>query len=160
MKQRQRSHTAAPPFAEEVGQSPCGHELFEARAMAARIACQQVTGLALTAVCDSVNRSSNLSARPEWERKATAHAGIFYLLADVAGDYAAAGELRAMAGLVRDLMLTLGPTADTMVISSRRRLLAYLHAGDTDSAAMEMEDHLRVLRYMVRVVRRSAAQEI
>ena len=60
MKQRQRSHTAAPLFAEEVwrsrgsylsatgnvgwaraGQSPCGHELFEAQAMAARIACQQ-----------------------------------------------------------------------------------------------------------------------
>ena len=83
MKQRQRSHTAAPLFTEEVwrsrgsylpatgnvgwaraGQSPCGHELFEAQAMAARIACQQVTGLALTAVCDSVNRSSSLPARP------------------------------------------------------------------------------------------------
>ena len=128
--------------------------------MAARIACQQVTGPALTAVRDSVNRSSSLPARPEWESKATAHAGIFHLLADVAGDYAAAGELRVMAGLVRDLMLTLGPAADTMVISSRQRLLAYLRAGDTDSAAMEMEDHLRVLRYMGRVVRRSAAREI
>jgi hypothetical protein len=33
-------------------------------------------------------------------------------------------------------------------------------AGDTDGAAMEMEDHLRVLRCVERVVRRSAGRKM
>jgi WhiB family transcriptional regulator, redox-sensing transcriptional regulator len=138
---------------------PRGHELFEAQAMATRIACQQVTGLALTAVRDSVNRACGLSARLAWERKATAHAELFGLLADAAGDYGVAAELRGVARLAHDLMLAAGPGADGMITSSRQRLLACLHAGDTDGAAMEMEDHLRVLRYMARLVRRDAAEE-
>jgi hypothetical protein len=69
--------------------------------------------------------------------------------------------LTGEAGLVRDLMLTVGPGADGLITSSRQRLLAHLHAGDAgdaDGAATEMEDHLRVLHYMARLARRPAAQ--
>ncbi|HSZ42506.1 MAG TPA: WhiB family transcriptional regulator [Trebonia sp.] len=138
---------------------PGGHELFEAQAMAARIACHRVARPALTAIRDSVNSASSLSARPEWASKATAHAEIFQLLADTAGDYAVATELRGMAGLVRDLMVAVGPTADGIVISSRKRLLACLYAGDNDGAATEMEDHLRMLRFMGRLAGRSTPLE-
>lgn len=63
--------------------------------------------------------------------------------------------LTGEAGLVRDLMLTVGPGADGLITSSRQRLLAHLHAGGT---ATEMEDHLRVLHYMARLARCPAAR--
>jgi DNA-binding GntR family transcriptional regulator len=40
-----------------------------------------------------------------------------------------------------------------MTVSSRRRLLAHLRAGDGDAAALEMERHLRSLLYMRRLAR-------
>jgi hypothetical protein len=64
-----------------------------------------------------------------------------------------------VAGVVRDLMLTVGPTADGIIIGSRQRLIACLHAGDSDGAATEMEDHLRILRFMQRLAGRSTALE-
>jgi DNA-binding FadR family transcriptional regulator len=129
------------------------YDLIEAQAMAARVACEQMTGPALQAMRDSVQLASSLPAKPRWEHKATAHAEIFRLLADAAGTlHALTGE----AGLVRDLMLTVGPGADGLITNSRRRLLACLHAGDADGAAAEMEDHLRVLHFMARLARRPA----
>ena len=62
--------------------------------------------------------------------------------------------LRCRAGAtahVRELMLAVGHAADGIIVSSRRRLLAHLRAGDGDAAAVEMERHLRSLLYMRRV---------
>jgi GntR family transcriptional regulator, transcriptional repressor for pyruvate dehydrogenase complex len=126
--------------------------LIRVQVMAARVACEQMTEAALLALHDSVDRASCLPARPGWERKAAAHAEIFGLLADVAGDQAA-GQSGAPAAAMRDLMLMVGPAADGMIASSRRRLLAHLSAGEADRAALEMEAHLRVLHYMWRLAR-------
>ena len=125
-------------------------ELIEAQALAARTACEQMTAPAMKRLLDSVERASSLPARPGWERKAAAHAEFFRLLADVAGDQAPAG-LTGQARLIRDLMRTVGPAVNGMITSSRQRLLARLRAGDADGAALEMEDHLRVLHYMCRL---------
>jgi len=122
------------------------------QAMAARVACEQMTEAALRALRDSVDQASCLPARPGWERKAAAHAEIFGLLADLAGDRAA-GQSGGLIAAMRDLMLTVGPAADGMIASSRRRLLAHLSAGHADGAALEMEAHLRVLHYMWRLAR-------
>jgi hypothetical protein len=54
---------------------------------------------------------------------------------------------------VREVMLAVGWTADGMIVSSRRRLLAHLRTGDGDAAALEMERHLRSLLYMWRPAR-------
>jgi hypothetical protein len=85
--------------------------------MVARVACEQMTEPALDAVPESVRRASSLPARPGWECKATAHAEIFRLLADAAG---APGALTGATGLVRDLMLTVGPGADRLISNSRQ----------------------------------------
>ena len=126
--------------------------LIRVQAIAARLACEQMTEAALRALRDSVDRASCLPARPGWERKATAHAEIFGLLADVAGDRAARLS-DSPAAAMRELILTVGPTADGMIASSRQRLLAHLSAGEADGAALEMEAHLRILHYMWRLAR-------
>jgi GntR family transcriptional regulator, transcriptional repressor for pyruvate dehydrogenase complex len=125
-------------------------ELIAVQAMAARVACERMTAPALRAVCDSVEWASGLPTRPGWERKAAAHADIFRLLAGVPGGQAAASQHR-WAWLIRDLMLTVGPVANGMISSSRQRLLAHLRARDADGAALEMENHLKVLHHMWRL---------
>jgi hypothetical protein len=133
--------------------APCAEELIRAQAMVARTACEQITGPALELLLGSVDRACCLPARPGWERKAAAHAEIFSLLADVAGGHAAAARYGRQARLIGDLMRTVGPAANGMIASSRRRLLVRLRYRDADGAALEMENHLRALHYMWRLAR-------
>ena len=58
-------------------------------------------------------------------------------------------------GAIHDLMLTVGPAADGIMLASRRRLLDLIRAGDADGAAAEMEQHPRRLHFMWRLSRSS-----
>lgn len=120
-------------------------ELIQPQAIAVHIACEQLTGPTLRLLGDSVDRACRLPARPGWERKAAAHTEIFLLLARMAG------RDDCQTRLIRDLMRTVGPAANGMIASSRRRLLASLGAGDAEGAAHEMESHLRTLYYTGRL---------
>src|SRR2546422_440522 len=104
--------------------------------MATRIACLRMTTQHLKALRDGVEQASCLRARSQWNRKAAAHAEIFHLLADVADDPLPASIVGGGTGFMHGLMAAVGPVADAMIASSRRRLLAHLLAGE---AALEME---------------------
>ena len=118
---------------------------------ATRIACRQMTPQHLDALHASVEQASGLPARPDWGRKATAHAELFNVLGDLAGDGDLAQLVSSAAGRLHGLVLTVGPAADGIILSSRRRLLRQLGAWDDDGAAREMEQHLRGLHYMGRL---------
>ncbi len=131
-------------------------ELIRWCTLATRAACSRMTAQHLTALQDSVGHARTLPARFAWDRKATAHAQIFNLLADVITDRPVPALLLNRAvGAIHDLMLTVGPAADGIVLSSRRRLLDLIRAGDADGAAAEMEQHLRRLHFMWRLSRSS-----
>ena len=131
-------------------------ELIRWCALATRAACSRMTAQHLKALQDSVGQARTLPARFAWDRKATAHAQILNLLADVITDHPVPALLlnRAVVA-IHDLMLTVGPAADGIVLSSRRRLLDLIRAGDADGAAAEMEQHLRRLHFMWRLSRSS-----
>ena len=118
---------------------------------ATRIACRQMTPQHLDALYSSVEQASALSARPDWGPKATAHAELFHVLGDVAGDGDLAQSVTSAATRLHGLVLTVGPAADGIILSSRRRLLGHLRAWDADAAAREMERHLKGLHYMGRL---------
>ena len=124
--------------------------MIQALAMSARMACAR-TSLELRALHDSVERACCPAGGLPWDRKAAAHAEIFSLLADMVDDRSQAPLLAAGPGYVLELMLAVGRVADGMIVSSRRRLLARLRAGDGEAAALEMEKHLRGLLYMWRL---------
>src|SRR5436309_7279448 len=75
-------------------------------------------------------------------RKAAAHAEIFNVLADAAGDPFAGSVLNSGVGLAYDMMIAAGRAADGMIASSRERFLAHLRAAELEEAALEMEKHL------------------
>ena len=118
---------------------------------ATRIACKQMTPQHLDALYASVEQASGLPARPDWGRKATAHAELFNVLGDLSGDGDLAPLVTSAAEWLHGLVLTVGPAADGIILSSRRRLLRQLRAWDADGAAREMEQHLKGLHYMGRL---------
>lgn len=61
-------------------------ELIRWCALATRAACSRMTAQNLKALQDSVGQARSLPARLCWDRKATAHAQIYNLLADVIAD--------------------------------------------------------------------------
>ena len=127
--------------------------LISLQSAATRIACQRMTAQHLNALQASVEQASCLSARPDWGRKATAHAELFNLLGDSTGDPVLALLVGSATGWLHDLLMTVGPRADGIILSSRRRLLRHLSTKDADGAAREMEHHLTGLRYMGRLAR-------
>jgi len=120
-----------------------------ATAACIRVASEQMTAPALETLRDSVGCAASLPTRPGWERKATAHVEIFRLLAEIAGE--TAGNPGDGAGCIRELTCAVGPAANGMITSSRRRLLEHLYAGDVSAAEHEMETHLRALHFMWRL---------
>jgi DNA-binding GntR family transcriptional regulator len=118
---------------------------------ATRMACRQMTLQHLDALHASLEQASGLPARPDWGRKATAHAELFNVLGGLTGDGDLALLVGSAAGRLHDLVLTVGPAADGIILSSRRRLLRQLRACDADGAAWEMEHHLKGLHYMGRL---------
>jgi hypothetical protein len=118
---------------------------------ATHIACRRMTPQHLNALHTSVDHASCLPARPDWGRKATAHLELFTILGDVTGDSDLAGLVSSAAGRLHDLAMTVGPAADGIILSSRRRLLRELRAWDADAAALEMERHLERLHFMERL---------
>ncbi len=129
-------------------------ELIRWCALATRAAGSRMTAPQLRALQDSVGQTSCL---PAWERKATAHAQFFNLLADMAADHPVPpAVLSAAVGAVHELMIAVGPTAHGIILSSRLRLLDLVRAADADGAAAEMEQHLHRLHFMWRLSRSSA----
>jgi hypothetical protein len=124
-------------------------ELIRWCVIATRAACVRMTARHLKALQDSVGQACCLPAGMAWDRRAFAHAQIVNLLADVTADHPVpAMVLTEAVGTLYDLMITVGPAANGMIRSSRRRLLALMCTGDADGAAAEMERHLRALRFM------------
>lgn len=127
--------------------------LISLQSAATRTACQRMTAQHLNALHASVEQASCLSARQDWERKATAHAELFNLLGDSTGDPVLALLVSSATGWLHDLLMTVGPRADGIILSSRRRLLRHLRTRDADGAAREVEHHLMGLHYMGRLAR-------
>ena len=126
-------------------------ELIQVMAIATHIACTAIGRPGQAALRASLDQACDTPAGFGWDRRAAAHAGFFTALADAAGDLCVAPVLNHGAGFAYDLMIGAGRAADVIIINSRRRMLAYICSGDAEQAALEMEKHLRILRFMSRV---------
>ncbi len=124
-------------------------ELIRVAGLATRVACQRMTPCYLKALSDSIEQACCLPATYAWDRKATAYAEIVNLLADAAADPVLALLVRNLPGHLYELIVTVGPAADGIIASSRRRLLALIRARDADGAGREMEQHLEGLSWTV-----------
>ena len=134
-------------------------EHIQLLATATGIACTAITSEQLAAALqDSLNQACDIPARLQWDRKAAAHAEFFNVLAEATDDPRLAKVLKHSALFAHDLMIEVGRSADFIVINSRKRMLAHIRAGDADDASAEMEKHIRILKFMRRLVASSACE--
>lgn len=131
-------------------------QLIRAQSKAAEIACERINPPRLRALHQSLEAACRLPADAGWNRKAAAHAAFFTVLADAAADPVASPVLLTGRDLAHDLLITAGRGANGIVTNSRRRFLGYLRAGDAEGAALELEEHLRILHFMCRLTGRQA----
>jgi GntR family transcriptional regulator, transcriptional repressor for pyruvate dehydrogenase complex len=123
-------------------------DLIAMLAVIARTACRRMTAGQLGALSGSVAQAESLPAKPYWDTKAVAHAEAVRLLGDMTSDPVLIRLAGLAAGWTYDLAVAAGPRADGIILGSRRRLLGHLRAGDAEAAGLEIENHLRVLRFM------------
>src|SRR5262249_17453832 len=126
-------------------------ELIGTQEMAVRAICGRLTAVQLQQMQRSVEQACLIPGHIGWDRKATAHAELFTLLADSAGDPVLAQVLNLGAGISHHLLVTAGPSAAGITASSCKRILACLSTGDSDGAAHEVGGYLRVLKFMGRL---------
>jgi hypothetical protein len=93
-------------------------QIIELYAHVARTACLRMTPQHLAALQSSLDQTSCLSARLQWDRKATAHAEMFNLLADAVAEALPSSLLSSATGRVHDLMITVGPAADGIALNT------------------------------------------
>ena len=125
--------------------------LIEIQEMAVRTICGRLTAVQLQEMQRSVEQACLIPKHIGWDRKATAHAELFILLADSAGDSVLAQVLNLGAGIAHHLMVTAGPSAAGITANSCKRILACLSTGDSDGAAREVEGYLRILKFIGRL---------
>jgi DNA-binding FadR family transcriptional regulator len=133
-------------------------EHIQLLATATEIACTAITNEQLAALQDSLNQACDIPARLQWDRKVAAHAEFFNVLADASDDPRAAKVLNHSTLFAHNLMIEVGRSADLIVINSRKRMLAHIRAGDANDASAEMEKHIRILKFMRRLVAGSACE--
>ena len=81
-------------------------QIIQLYARVTRTACMRMTPQHVAALQSSLDQSCCLSARHQWDRKATAHAEMFNLLADAAAEALPSSLLSSATGRVHDLMIT------------------------------------------------------
>jgi GntR family transcriptional regulator, transcriptional repressor for pyruvate dehydrogenase complex len=126
-------------------------QLIGMLAVTTRTACYEMTSSQLAALAESIAQAEALPAKPHWDRKAVAYATALELLGDATGDPGLVRLAGLAASWACDLAVAVGPSADGIILGSRRRLLAHLRAGDAEAAGLEVEKHLRVLSFMERL---------
>jgi DNA-binding FadR family transcriptional regulator len=126
-------------------------EMCEVQVRAIRAVCLRLTAEQLQDMRRSVEQARLLPRRPDWDRKAVAHAEIFGVLAEATDNPVLAQALYSSARLAYRLLVTAGPVVDGITANSRERLLACLSAGDPGGAAREIEGHLGVLSFWGRL---------
>ncbi|MWA03499.1 GntR family transcriptional regulator [Actinomadura sp. LD22] len=110
-----------------------------------RVACERMTEEQLAALEDNVKVAAKLTDEQDWERKALVHLEFHNLLADATGNPLIAIMMRSLMEMMREIVLSVGPTQGDFMLRSRRRLLARFRQRDADGAVLEMERYLKRL---------------
>lgn len=113
--------------------------------IAVRVACERMTPDDLAALEANVDLAEQLAETGEWSRRAEVHIEFHKLLVAATQNPLLIFLMNSVLDLLRPIVAAVGPSTDSTVTQSRRRLLARLRAGDADGAVREMERHLHRL---------------
>ena len=135
---------------------PTDDELIRRCSAAVRVACLRMNPRYPKALRDSVEQARRMPSRFALAPQGRRARGDLRSARRCGRGCGSGVPLRDARGHISDLMVTAGPAADGIILSSGRGLLAQMRARDADSVACEMEQHLGGLFWMRRLSRSSA----
>lgn len=113
--------------------------------IAVRIACERMTPEDLAALEANVDLAQKLAEEGDWARRADVHIEFHKLLVAATQNPLLTFLMNSVLDLLPPIIAAVGPSTDSAVTRSRRRLLARLRDRDAEGAVQEMERHLHRL---------------
>lgn len=110
-----------------------------------RIACERMTDDDLAALEANVDLAEELTAGEDWSRRAEVHIDFHKILVGATQNPLLIFLMNSVLELLPPIIEAVGPSRDSAVMTSRRRLMEKLRERDADGAVAEMEKHLQRL---------------
>ena len=110
-----------------------------------RVACERMTPEYLAALEANVALAEELTAGEDWGHRAEVHIEFHKILVGATQNPLFIFLMNSVLELLPPIIAAVGPSRDSTVMQSRRRLMDKLRERDADGAAAEMERHLRRL---------------
>jgi DNA-binding FadR family transcriptional regulator len=111
----------------------------------ARVACERGTEADFDVLTENINEAQRLGEAGDWEARSEVNHEFLNLLAMACHNPILLMVQRSITDVVREFVATVGPTRDTRLLPSKRKLVKALRQRDPDAAAVQMDAHINLV---------------
>jgi GntR family transcriptional repressor for pyruvate dehydrogenase complex len=111
----------------------------------ARVACERGSEADFDLLTANINEAQRLGEAGDWETRSEVNHEFLNLLAVACHNPILLIVQQAITDVIREFVSTVGPTRDTRLLSSKRKLVKALRLRDADAAAAQMEAHINLV---------------
>jgi GntR family transcriptional repressor for pyruvate dehydrogenase complex len=111
----------------------------------ARVASERGTEADFDLLAENINDAQRLGEAGDWAARSEVNHEFLNLLAVACHNPILLLVQQAITDVIRELVSTVGPTRDTRVLSSKRKLVKVLRQRNADAAAAQMEAHINLV---------------
>jgi len=109
------------------------------------IACEMATDADLQRLQANIDATSAADSRGDFEERARLNREFHLVLASITRNPIIESTMKGVMGVLADFIQQIGPSDNSFIIPSRRRLLKHIRARDTSAATTEMTKALKKL---------------
>ncbi|HEY3880815.1 MAG TPA: FadR/GntR family transcriptional regulator [Trebonia sp.] len=111
----------------------------------ARVACERGTEADFDVLTENINEAQRLGEAGDWEARSEVNHEFLNLLAMACHNPILLMVQRSITDVVREFVATVGPTRDTRLLPSKRKLVKALRQRDPDAAMVQMDAHINLV---------------
>jgi GntR family transcriptional regulator, transcriptional repressor for pyruvate dehydrogenase complex len=111
----------------------------------ARVASERGTETDFDLLAENINDAERLGEAGDWDARSEVNHEFLNLLAVACHNPILLMVQQAITDVIREFVSAVGPTRDTRVLSSKRKLVKVLRQRNADAAAAQMEAHINLV---------------
>jgi DNA-binding FadR family transcriptional regulator len=111
----------------------------------ARVACERGTEADFDVLTENINEAQRLGEAGDWEARSEVNHEFLNLLAMACHNPILLMVQRSITDVVREFVATVGPTRDTRLLPSKRKLVKALRQRNPDAAMVQMDAHINLV---------------